>query len=238
MFRREDARFAARIDQALRDAASVVNVGAGTGAYEPAGRHMIPIEPSRVMIAQRPRERAPAILATAQELPLADESVDAAMTVLSLHHWFPDAERGVREMRRVARGPVIIMTIDADVCGAMWLFSDYLPEVRDLDRKIFPPMRAIADWLGGETTVETVPVPNDTCDWSLLSFWAHPERVLDRGAREATSGFARMPAEVVERVVSQVGRDLETGAWDQRHGALRRLTELDVGLRLIVNRPS
>lgn len=131
------------------------------------------------MASQRAPDRAPAIRATADALPLFDQSVDAAMTILSLHHWDAQQERGVRELRRVARGPVVILTCDADVSGAMWLMADDLPEVAALDRRIFPTMARLAAWLGGKTIVETIEVPRDTTDRMLMAFWAHPEWVLD-----------------------------------------------------------
>lgn len=233
--RREDPRLSERILAALGPARTVVNVGAGTGSYEPRDRHVIAVEPSDRMAVQRPRELAPAIRASAHDLPLRDDSVDAAMTVLSLHHWDEGQERGVREMRRVATGPVVIVTCDPEVSGAMWLMADYLREVADLDRRIFPSMERLASWLGGRTRVEAVPIPRDTIDWSLMSFWAHPERVLDPAARAATSGFARMTDEVVHRVVADVRRDLESGVWDARYGSLRRLDAFDAGMRLLVN---
>lgn len=232
--RREDPRFRAQIHAALRGARTVVNVGAGAGAYEPRDRHVLAIEPSDVMAAQRPPELAPAIRASAGSLPLRDRCVDAAMSVLSVHHWDDERERGVRELRRVARGPVVMVTYDAAVSNAMWLMADYLPELAALDLQIFPPPSQLAEWLGGDVRTETLPMPRDTPDWMLGSFWAHPERVLDAKARAATSGFARMPANVVERVVAEVARDLASGAWDERHGRLRSLDALDVGLRLIV----
>ena len=232
--RREDPRLAALIHRALGDARTVVNVGAGAGAYEPRDRHVLAIEPSDVMAAQRPPELAPAIRASAAELPLRDASVDAAMAVLTIHHWDEERERGVRELRRVARGPVVILTYDPDVCSQMWLLADYLPEVAELDRRTFPPIERVVDWLGGWVDVTPVPVSRDTPDWSLGSFWAHPERVLDEQARSATSGFARMDPVIVERVVAAVERDLRDGSWDRRYGHLRGLDELDVGARLVV----
>lgn len=236
--RKEDPRIAERIHRALGAARTVVNVGAGTGSYEPRDRHVIAIEPSDVMAAQRPRTLVPALRAMAEELPLRDGAVDAAMAVLSVHHWDKGQERGVRELRRVAAGPVVIATCDPEVSGAMWLMADYLPEVAALDRRIFPRPERLADWLGGSTRVEIVPIPRDTCDWTLMSFWAHPERVLDAAARNATSGFARMPEAVVERVVAAVRRDLEDGAWDSRYGHLRQLDAYDAGLRLVINMPA
>jgi SAM-dependent methyltransferase len=211
-----------------------VNVGAGTGSYEPRDRHVVAVEPSEVMAAQRPPELAPAIRASARDLPLRDASVDAAMAVLTIHHWDADQERGVRELRRVARGPVVILTYDSAVSGEMWLVADYLPEVAALDRRIFPDPELLLEWLGGRGRVEVVPIPRDTPDWMLGSFWAHPERVLDERARNATSGFARMQPAVVARVAAAVGRDLASGAWDERHGHLRALEAYDAGLRLVV----
>ena len=235
-FRREDPRFRERIRASLGDARSVVNVGAGTGSYEPRDLHVVAIEPSDVMAAQRPRGLAPAIRATADAIPLRDKSVDAAMAILSLHHWDDSRERGVRELVRVARDRVVILTYDAQVSGAMWLMSHYLPEIADLDRASFAAPGQIASWLGGAVEIETVLMPCDTPDWMLGSYWAHPERVLDASARSATSAFARLSPEVVERVVRAVGRDLQNGTWDERYGGLRELKELDVGLRLIVAR--
>jgi SAM-dependent methyltransferase len=231
--RSEDPRIARRIHEALADARSVVNVGAGTGSYEPDDRHVIAVEPSDVMAAQRPPERAPAIRAAADKLPLRDDSVDAAMAILTLHHWDSAQERGVRELRRVARKRVVILTYDARVSGRMWLMADYLPEVAKLDQRIFPPPETLLDWLGGDAEVQPLPLARDTSDWMLGSFWAHPERVLDDHARANTSGFARMPPAVVERVVSALRRDLDDGSWDERHGELRTLDEYDVGLRLV-----
>jgi SAM-dependent methyltransferase len=236
--RREDPRIAAQIHATLGKARTIVNVGAGAGSYEPRDRHVVAFEPSEVMIAQRDPRLPPAIHTGAYPLPLEDQSMDAAMAILTIHHWDEDQERGAREMRRVARGPVVILTYDAEVSGRMWLMADYLPEVADLDRRIFPTLETLAGWLDGEVTVREVPIPRDTPDWSLGSFWAHPERVLDARARNSTSGFARMSPEVVNRVVAAVDRDLQDGTWDARHGHLRELDEYDAGLRLLVSNPA
>lgn len=233
--RREDPRLAAAIADALGPGSSVVNVGAGAGSYEPTDRHVIAIEPSDEMARQRPPDRVPAIRAFAHDLPLRTDAVDAALAVLTVHHWDEGQVAGIREMRRVARGPVVIVTIDAERSGEMWLMADYLPEVAELDRRIFPALAQLQDWLGPDTTVTPYPVPADTPDWTLLSFWAHPERVLDPAARAGTSGFARMPDAVVDRVVTNVARDLTDGTWNARHGNLRTLHALDVGLRIVVS---
>ena len=235
--RREDPRFARAIHDALGDARTVVNVGAGAGSYEPRDRYVLAIEPSDVMAAQRTPQHVPALRGGAGSLPLRDRSVDAAMAILTIHHWDAERERGVRELRRVARGPVVILTYDPAVSGQLWLMSDYLPEVAELDHRIFPAMDEIGRWLGGSAEVSKLEIPRDCEDWMLGSFWAHPERVLDPRARAATSGFARMDPAVVSRVVSEVQRDLESGAWERRHGQLRELESLDAGLRLVVSRP-
>jgi SAM-dependent methyltransferase len=231
--RREDPRLRARIHAALGDARTVVNVGAGAGSYEPRDRHVIAIEPSDVMAAQRPAELAPAIRASAGSLPLRDGAADAAMALVTIHHWDAEREAGVRELRRVARGPVVIVTYDPRVSARMWLLADYLPEVAALDDAIFPLPEQVAEWLGGDVTIDPLPVPRDCADWMLGSFWAHPERVVDPVARANTSGFARMDAAVVDRVVSAVEADLRSGAWDARWGWLRELDAFDAGLRLI-----
>ena len=233
--RREDPRIAERVDAALGNARTVVNVGAGAGSYEPRDRYVIAIEPSDVMAAQRPSDRAPAIRASAGALPLRDESVDAAMAMLTIHHWDSEQQRGVYELRRVARGPVVILTFDVTVSTQMWLFADYLPEAAALDRRTLPPIGQLADWLGEGTRVETILLARDTPDWMFEAFWAHPERVFDPAARAATSSFARIDPQIVDRVLRELRRDLDTGAWDTRHGQLRTLDSYDAGLRLVIN---
>lgn len=233
--RREDPRLRDRIHAALGNARTVVNVGAGAGSYEPRDRYVVAIEPSDVMASQRSRDLAPAIRASAANLPLRDGAVDAGMAILAVHHWGQDQERGVRELRRVTRGPVVVMSYDPEISATMWLVADYLPEVAALDRAICPSPARLASWLGGKVVIDPIPIPRDFTDWMLGSFWAHPERVLDAQARAATSGFARMSPQVVNRVVAEVGRDLASGKWAERHGHLLELDECDVGFRLLVS---
>ena len=231
--RREDPDLRARLHAALGDARTVVNVGAGTGSYEPTDRHVIAIEPSDTMSAQRGSRRVPAIRATADRLPLRDKSIDAAMAVLTIHHWDEGQERGVRELCRVARDRVVILAFDPEVVAEMWLVRDYMPEVAELDRRTAPSLGTLAGWFEGEVSIESIPISRDTPDWTLMSFWAHPERVLDPEARNGTSGFARLSKDTVQRVVTSVAADLASGEWDKRHGHLRDQTEYDGGLRLI-----
>jgi SAM-dependent methyltransferase len=232
-YRRADPRIAAAVHDALGDARSVVNVGAGTGSYEPRDRPVIPIEPSRAMALQRDPALAPAVFGVAESLPLADGTVDAAMAVLTIHHW-ADVSRGLTELLRVTRRRIVLLTVDVDVEADMWLLRDYLPEIVERDRREFPAIARIVAELQAPTRVIPVPVPADCHDGFLLAFWNRPEAVLDPGARAATSGFARTDRTRETEAVTRLERDLATGAWDARHGHLRGLAELDLGLRLVV----
>ncbi len=235
--RRPDPDLVARIDALLGDARTVVDVGAGAGSYEPADRHVVAVEPSDVMAAQRPRHLAPALRATAGALPLRDGAVDAALAIMTLHHWGDEQQAGLRELRRVARGPVVILTADPVVMRRMWLVADYVPEFGAMDDASFPAPAAIAATLGPGTRVEPWLVPRDTPDHTLAAFWGHPERVLDPAARAATSGFALLDDGVEARAVEALRRDLADGTWDGRHGHLRELDAHDGGFRLVVHRP-
>ena len=185
------------------------------------------------MAAQRPTER-PAIRGEAIALPL----YDASMTVMSLHHWHPHQERGVRELCRVARDTVVIVTFDPSVSGAMWLLADYLTVVRNLDHQVRPPPEIVASWLGCGATAEVIPLPRDTPDLTSMSFWAHPERLLDPAARAATWSFSGQPLAVFARVVKAVESDLKSGAWDAAHSELRGPDTVGAGLRIIRGRLS
>ncbi len=231
--RREDPQLFNRILVGLGKSQSVVNIGAGSGSYEPRNLNVVAVEPSEVMARQRKLDSAPVIKATADKLPFHDKSFDAAMTVISIHHWYPHQREGIKEMCRVARNRIVIVTYDPRVSNRMWLLSDYLRETAELDGQIFPLPETICEWLDCETQIETIPIPRETPDWTLMSFWGHPERVLDSAARAATSGFARQPADVVQRVVSDVERDLKSGRWDEQYWHLRKLSEFDAGLRII-----
>jgi SAM-dependent methyltransferase len=232
-YRRADPRIAAAVHAALGDARTVVNVGAGTGSYEPTDRPVIPIEPSTAMALQRDPARPPAVLGVAESLPLPDGTADAAMAMLTMHHW-ADVGRGLAELARIARRRIVVLTIDTEVEADMWLFREYVPEIADRDRREFPAIAQLVRDLKAPTRVITVPVPADCTDGFALAFWNRPEAVLDPGARAATSGFARMDRTREAEAVARLARDLETGAWDGRHGHLRALPDLDVGLRLLV----
>lgn len=231
--RRPDPRIAAAIHAALGDAGTVVNVGAGTGSYEPLDRHIIAIEPSATMRAQRPPALVPAIDARAESLPLDDDSVDAGMAILTVHHW-SDPEAGLRELRRVVRGPVVVLSFDLELLAEFWLISDYLPEALADDRERFPTFDQIAAALGGGR-IEPVTVPADCTDGFFEAYYSRPEKYLDPAVRAAQSVWPRLPPGVQERCVATLAADLESGSWDAKHGWLRDRPAYDGGLRLIVS---
>jgi SAM-dependent methyltransferase len=232
--RRPDPRIAAAIERALGDARSVANVGAGAGSYESPAREIIAIEPSETMRAQRPPGAAEAIDARAERLPLEDGSVDAAMAILTLHHW-DDPMAGLRELRRVARGPAVVLTFDASAAESLWLVRDYLPELAAIDRARFPTIEQTVEALGGSATVERVPIPHDCRDGFLGAFWRRPERYLEPAIRPGISTFGELDPDVLERGLGKLRNDLDSGAWRRRYGGLLGLDELDIGYRLLIS---
>lgn len=229
--RRPDPRLASSIWSALGDAASIVNVGAGTGSYEPRDRPVIAIEPSAVMIAQRRADAPPVIAANAEALPLERDAVDAALAVLTLQHW-ADLEGGLKEMQRVARRRIVLLTVDPDVVGQFWLVRDYLPESHAVHASGFPTMSWLLQELPRARSL-VVPVPNDCSDGFMLAYWARPEAYLDETIRMASSVWHQLPGGVVERGLSRLRHDLARGDWERRYGHFRRRDSLDVGLRLV-----
>ncbi len=234
--RRPDSRIASAIDAALGDAASVVNIGAGTGSYEPASRTVLAVEPSDVMIRQRPAppRSAPCVRGTAEALPLETGSVDAAMTILSVHHW-TDLEQGLREMARVARKRAVLLTWVPDAAHAapFWLTEDYFPEIADHDRTIFPgaaDLTAMCERCIGPVRMMTVPIPHDCIDGFLCAHWRRPGCYLSADVRGAISSFARIDA---EPGVAMLRGDLSSGRWAERNQPLLALDALDLGYRLV-----
>lgn len=229
--RRADHRLEAAIWAALGDARSVLNVGAGAGSYEPTDREIIAVEPSPVMIAQRPASAARAIEGVAEELPLEDDSVDATMGVFTLQHW-EDVDRGLSEVLRVTRRRVVFLTLDLDVTGEMWLCRDYLPEIVEHDREAFPTLGDLRAVLP-DVDVQAVPVPADCTDGFCIALWSRPEAHLDPEVRRASSIWHDLPPATIERGLGRLRRDLADGTWDGRYGDLRAQATLDVGLRLV-----
>lgn len=232
--RRTDPRIAAYVHAALGEAHTIVNVGAGAGSYEPLDRHVLPIEPSAVMRAQRPAHLAPAIHGFAEALPLDDQSVDAAMAMVTVHQW-SDPAKGLAELRRVSRGPVIVLTFDGDALDQYWL-ADYAPELIAAERRRYPPIDQIAATLGGTTEVQVVPVPIECADGFTEAFYARPERFLDPAVRAAQSAWGFVDPQVAHRFSNALEADLASGRWDERYGDWRNKPEFAGSLRLIVSR--
>ncbi len=230
-FRRSDPRIEARVWAALGDARSVVNVGAGSGSYEPRDREVIAVEPSPVMIAQRPQGAAPAIEGSAESLPLADKSVDAAMAALTIHHW-SDLAAGLTEMRRVARKRIVLLTIDAAKNAQIWTLAEYFPAAMRAEEEKMPAMRELK-WLLPNAKIDAVPMPSRCRDEFTSALWDRPEMFLDPAVLRASSLWHSLPPETIEVGQERLRADLESGRWDERFGHLRTLPELDIGLRLV-----
>jgi SAM-dependent methyltransferase len=234
-YRRPDPRIAALIVQALGDARTVLNVGAGAGSYEPTDREVTAVEPSASMRAQRPAQLPVAIDATAEKLPFADASFDAAMATFSVHQW-TDLAAGLREMRRVSRGPVLVLSCDPGLLHRFWL-ADYAPEAIEVEARRYPRMETIVKELGGRAEVWPVPIPLDCSDGFGEAYYGRPERLLDPQARRACSAWSFVEPAVVSRFEARLRADLADGTWDARHGHLRTQPTFDGPLRLVVAQP-
>jgi SAM-dependent methyltransferase len=233
--RRTDPRLAAWVHGALGDARTILNVGAGAGSYEPEDRYVLAVEPSAAMRAQRPAHLSPAIDAVAEKLPLDDASFDAAMALVTVHQW-PDVVRGLRELRRVTRGPVIVLTFDGDALDRWWL-ADYASEMIAVERRRYPPIGTIVSALGGDCEVHALPIPIDCVDGFSEAFYARPEAFLDAAVRRSQSAWSFVPEAVQARTVARLAADLASGDWDRRHGAWRTRAFFEGSLRGIVARP-
>ena len=234
-FRNPDPRIAAAIETALGDAATVLNVGAGTGSYEPADRAVTAVEPSAAMRAKRPSDR-PAIDATAERLPFPDGHFDAAMATFTVHQW-QDLAAGLAETRRVTRGPVVILTCDPALVRDFWLY-DYAPEVLDVEARRYPSLDTLAAGLGGHVDVRPVPIPRDCVDGFNEAYFARPHLLLDPDARRACSAWSFVDDAVQQRFATHLRRDLDDGTWDRDHGPLRHQPEYHGSLVLVVGRPA
>jgi SAM-dependent methyltransferase len=231
-----DPRIAAGIEEALGDARTVLNVGAGTGSYEPHGREVVAVDPSKVMIDQRPAGSPPAFVGEAEDLPFFDDSFDAVMAVFSDHHW-SDRAAGMREMLRVARKRVVVVNMDPALSERFWLTRDYLRCFLDLVPGPYLVPGHWAEELGallGEVDLTSVPVPHDCRDGFYQAYWRRPDAYLEAPVRDGISVFHALPAAKVGAAIEHLRRDLDAGSWDARNAELRALTELDLGLRIVV----
>jgi len=233
--RREDPRIAARIRAALGDASPVVNVGGGSGSYEPRDRPVVAVEPSTVMLSQRPEGAAAAVRAVAEALPFGDGAFGAAMGVLTVHHW-RDRTRGLTEMRRVARGPVVLFVRDPHPVPRWWLHH-YFPATERLEASRETPLGQLAQELGGQVHVWPVPIPADCSDGFNAAYWRRPRAYLDPQVWRPMSALALIPEADRADGMRRLQADLDSGEWDRRWGHLLALDELDLGYRVLVAQP-
>lgn len=228
--RRADPRIAAQIHAAVGDARTVVNVGAGTGSYEPPDRWVVAVDPSTMMLSQRPPGAALAVQGVAEALPFDDQVFDAAMAVLTVHHW-RNVPAGLAELARVARRQLIVMN-EGPVGHRFWL-ADYFPDLLAVPTETAPPTVADIGRHLDVRAVEPVPVPADCRDGFLCAYWNRPEAYLDPTVRAGMSPLAQLTPAVAERGCARLRDDLASGMWDARHGKLRALPHYDWGYRLI-----
>jgi len=227
-FRRPDPRIGLALLRALDGLGRVVNVGAGTGSYEPRDRFVVAVEPSMVMIRQRSENAAPSVQASASNLPFQDGCFDASLAILTIHHW-RDWRRGLRELARTALRRVVLLTRDPSTEG-FWLVQDYFPEILTIDRGIFPGLEALRQELGRIRTV-SVPIPHDCSDGFLGAYWRRPHLYLKPSVRSAISTFAKVSG--VESGIGRLRRDLKSGVWHRQYGHLLSRNNLDLGYRLV-----
>lgn len=228
-YRRPDPRIATAITHALGKAETVVNVGAGTGSYEPEDRSVVAVEPSLAMIRQRRAGNIPVVQASATDLPFRDAVFAAALAVLTVHHW-PDRSRGMTELARVARNRLVIVTWDPAARG-FWLVEDYFPDILAVDRQILPSIEEFRQVLG---PIEARPlfVPHDCTDGFLGAYWRRPYAYLDAGVRSAISTFSKIGD--VTSGLARLRRDLDDGTWERRYGTLLHQSAVDLGYRLVI----
>lgn len=232
--RRPDPRIANRIMEALGDSTSVVNIGAGAGAYEPEDRTVIAVDPSVTMIRQRAEGSAQVVQGMAEQLPFEDDAFDAALAILTVHHW-TDPRRGLAEMRRVARKRVVILTWDQDIWESFWLIREYLPCMRDLDRRKAVAVDDIVSALG-ECEIVTVPIPHDCMDGFHGAFWRRPEAYLDPCIRAGIYTYASITQDELDVGLRRLAADIHNGTWEKRHRELCDADEIDLGYRLVIAR--
>ena len=228
--RRSDPRVAAALARALGDAASVANIGAGTGSYEPT-QTLVAVEPSQVMLDQRSVGSAPVVQGAAERLPLRDQCVDAAMALMTVHHW-SDLAAGIAEMRRIARDRLVIFTWNAEVTKHYWLLSEYFPVAAEIDYRYAVPIETLTGLLGN-ARIDEVLVPHDCVDGFAAAYWRRPEAYLDPAVRAGMSFLARLDAAEIEPGLTQLARDLDSGRWHERHADLLDLDELDLGYCIV-----
>ena len=229
--RRTEPRIAEKIWRALGDARTVLNVGAGTGSYEPPDRHVLAVEPSALMRSQRQAGAAPCLAGSAENLPFDDQSFDAAMAVCTVHHW-QDPIAGLREMRRVARH-VVVFLFDTVDPSKFWLTRDYLPEFADIrSRKILASLPELAGAI--DARLDPILIPWDCADGFFEAYWRRPEAYLAEGVRRGVSVWDAVGPDAERRAVHSLRADLDSGRWTERNRDLIDLDAAELGARLLI----
>jgi SAM-dependent methyltransferase len=235
-YRQTDPRIADFVNKALGDAKTILNVGAGSGSYEPADRYVIAVEPSVVMRSQRmENDKVPAINAKAGSLPFDDNSFDASMAMVTIHHW-PDIEQGLKELRRVTKNQIIIMTFDPEQLDNFWN-ADYFPELIEVERARYPTIDFVKKSLGGNCEVIPIPVPLDCSDGFQEAFYGRPEAFLEKEVRLAQSAWGFLKDGLEEQLIKRLSADLASGAWDKKYGHYRTEPTFTCALRLVISTP-
>ena len=234
-YRVADSRIAAFVHAALGDARKVLNIGAGTGSYEPTDREVTAVEPSTTMRQKRPPHLSRAIDARAEQLPFPEDNFDAAMGTFTVHQWL-DLAAGLREVRRVTRGPIVLLTCDPSLLRTYWLY-EYSPEAIETEFARFPRISALTEGLGGKVTVTRVPIPFDCSDGFNDAYYGRPEMLLNDAARLACSAWSFVAPTAVERFKKDLTKDLADGTWDSKYGYLRKQAFLEGSLVLVVSEP-
>ena len=234
-YRQTDPRIAAYIHKALGDAKTILNVGAGAGSYEPDDRYVIAVEPSAAMRSQRlANGKVPAINGTAGSLPFDDNAFDAAMALVTVHHW-PDINQGLKEMRRATKGNVVIMSFDPDALDEFWNVH-YFPELIEVERTRYPKINYIAECLGGECEIQKVPIPFDCADGFQEAFYGRPEAFLQKEVRQSQSAWGFLQEGLEDKLIQALADDLRSGEWNRKYGIHREMKEFVGALRLVISR--
>ena len=231
--RKTDPRIAAFIHKALADSETVINIGAGSGSYEPEDKYVIAVEPSITMRTQRiANGKIPAINAKADSLPFDDRSFDAAMAMVTVHHW-PDIEKGISEIRRVTKKRIVIMTFDPDALDDFWNVN-YFPQLIEIERARYPSITRLQKALSAKTEVIKIPIPLDCVDGFQETYYGRPEAFLEKEVRMAQSAWGFLPADLEKKYLQNLSNDLQSGAWDKKFGHFRTQPNFTGALRLIV----
>ncbi|QGH33318.1 methyltransferase domain-containing protein [Gracilibacillus salitolerans] len=233
-YRQTDERIAQYIIDALGSSQTVLNVGAGGGSYEPNDRYVVAVEPSSSMRMQRLKaNKVPAVIGTADSLPFDEYSFDASMATLTIHHW-PDLEKGLKELRRVTKDQIVIMTYDPEALDVFWN-AYYFPELIEVEKARYPKIDDIVGKLGGESDIIEIPIPIDCQDGFQEAFYARPEAFLEKEIRQSQSAWGFLSEGVEHKLVKRLKDDLDSGIWDEKFGSHRNMPFFNGALRLIIS---